>query len=304
MRRRIWRAAGITALVFAACFIVILGLLVFGDPSGLARGGSRIAVVEVEGMILDAERVVRELDEHAEDPSVGAIVVRIQSPGGVVAPTQEIYDAITRIRGRDKVVVASMGAVAASGGYYLATAADRILANPGTLTGSIGVIMQLAEVGGLLQKVGVRYEVIKAGKYKDTGNFARAMSPEERAILQELLDDVYEQFVEAVARGRKLPPATVRGLADGRIYSGRRAKELRLVDDLGGLDEAVRVAGELAGIPGKPRVVRARRNLRLADLLDWLGSRTPLGLVLGGGGGAVPAGGLFGTAKLPLYLMD
>jgi protease-4 len=303
MRRRIWRAAGITALVFAACFIVILGLLLFGDPSALARGGNRIAVVEVEGLILDAERVVRELDDHADDPSVAAIVVRIQSPGGVVGPTQEIYDAITRIRGRDKVVVASMGAIAASGGYYLATAADRIIANPGTLTGSIGVIMQLAEAGGLLQKVGVRYEVIKAGKYKDTGSFARAMSPEERAVLQELLDDMYDQFVGAVARGRKLEPATVRDLADGRIYSGRRAKELRLVDDLGGLDEAVRVAGELAGIPGKPRVIRVRRGFRLVEVLDWLGSRTPLGLVLGSGGGA-PAAGLYGTAKLPLYLMD
>ena len=153
MWRGVWRAVGVTALVFTACFIAILGMLVFGEPGGLALGGNRVAVVEVEGLIVDAERVVRELEEHVEDPSVRAIVVRIQSPGGLVAPTQEIYDAITRARGRDKPVVASMGAVAASGGYYLATASTRIVANPGTLTGSIGVIMQLPEIEGLLKKL-------------------------------------------------------------------------------------------------------------------------------------------------------
>lgn len=303
MRRSFWGAVAVTALVFVACFLAILGILVSGEPGGFSLGGNRVAVVEVEGLIVDAERVVRELDEHVEDPSVRAVVVRIQSPGGAVAATQEIYDAIARVRSRDKPVVASMGAVAASGGYYLATAANRIVANPGTLTGSIGVIIQLPEIEGLLKKVGVRFEVVKAGRHKDVGSISRPMSPEERAILQSLLDDMYDQFVTAVAKGRKLERNAVLALADGRVYSGRRAQELRLVDDLGGLDEAVRVAGELAGIPGKPRVIRPRRGFRLADLFDWLANRTSLG-VFGLGTSGLPGFPFLGSAKVPLYLMD
>jgi len=303
---RLLRAVAITALVFVACFLVILGLLVFGEP-GVSLGGNRVAIVEVEGLIVDAERVVRELEEHADDPSVRAVVVRIQSPGGVVGPTQEIYDAIGRVRSRDKPVVASLGAVAASGGYYLATAANRVVANPGTLTGSIGVLMQLAEIEGLLRKVGIHYEVIKAGRYKDVGSFARPITPEERAILQGLLDDMYDQFVSAVAKGRNLPRDAVLAIADGRVYSGRRAKELRLVDELGGLEDAIRVAGELTGMSGKPRVVRPRRGFRMTDLLEWLVGRTPLGDVLSSllpGRSAGPVFPLLGSTKLPLYLMD
>jgi protease-4 len=195
-----------------------------------------------------------------------------------------------------------MGSVAASGGYYLSAAADRIVANPGTLTGSIGVIMQLAEIQELLKKVGVRYEIVKAGHYKDVGNFSRPMTPEERAILQQLLDDIYGQFVDAVAAGRHLARPAVVALADGRVYSGRRAQELGLVDQLGGLDDAVRLAGELAGIPGKPRVIRPRRPSRLGDWLQWLLGASLLPLPSGGLGGATLS--LLGAAKLPLYLMD
>jgi protease-4 len=221
----------------------------------------------------------------------------------VVAPTQEIHDAILRVRSRGKPVVASMGAIAASGGYYLAVAADRIVANPGTLTGSIGVLMQLADAEGLLRKVGVRLEVVKAGRHKDIGNPGRALAPEERAILQALLDDMYDQFVSAVARGRDLPRATVLEVADGRVYSGRRAKELRLVDELGGLEDAVRTAGRLAGIEGKPSLVRPRRPFHFADLLDWLGGHSGLGGFLAARGGVGPLA-LPGVSKLPLYLME
>jgi protease IV len=303
-RRRLLTALAVTGLVLAACFIAILGLLVLSEQGDLALGGNRVALVEVEGMIVDPERVVRELEEHAEDPAIRAIVVRIQSPGGVVAPTQEIYDAIKGVRARGKPVVASMGSVAASGGYYLAAAADRIVANPGTLTGSIGVLIQLADVEGLLKKVGVRYEVVKAGRYKDIGNFGRAMTPEERAVLQTLLDDMYEQFVAAVVQGRNLDRETVLGLADGRLYSGRRAKELGLVDALGGLQDAVRVAGTLAGIPGKPRLVRPRKGFGLTDLAGWFGGKTA---ALGGllpAGPTLPGFPLLGAPKLPLYLME
>ena len=306
MRGRLVRALGVTVLVFAGCFAVVLGALVFGEPGVPSLGGSRVAVVEVEGLIIDAERVVRELSDYGEDPSIRAVVVRIQSPGGVVGPTQEIYDAIRRVRGQGKPVVASMGSVAASGGYYLAAAATRIVANPGTLTGSIGVIMQLAEIEGLLQRVGVRYEVIKAGRFKDSGSFARPMTPEERAVLQAVLDDMHDQFVTAIAEGRRLGKDRVRTLADGRVYSGRMAKELGLVDALGGLEEAIRLAGDLGGIPGKPRIVRPRRPWRLLDLVDLVGGETALTWLrsLGWSGPGGPALPLLGSPKLPLYLLD
>jgi protease-4 len=303
MRRRLLTALAVTGLVFAGCFMAILGFLVLAERGELGVGGNRVALVEVEGLIWDADRVVRELEEHLEDPAIRAVVVRVQSPGGVVGPTQEIHDAIRRVRAKGKPVVASLGAIAASGGYYLAVAADRIVANPGTLTGSIGVIMQLAEVEGLLKKVGVQFVVIKAGRNKDIGNFARPMTPDERAILQALLDDVYDQFVGAVAEGRHLERSAVLELADGRLYSGRRAKELGLVDELGGLEDAVRAAGVLAQIRGKPRLVRPRRPWSVGDLADWLGGFTPLGGLLSrpGAGPGLP---FLGAAKLPLYLME
>lgn len=302
-RRRVLTALAVTGLAFAACFIAILGVLVLAERGEWTLGGNRVALVEVEGLIVDAQQVVRQLEEHLEDPSIRAVVVRVESPGGVVGPSQEIHDAIARVREKGKPVVVSMGAIAASGGYYLAVAADHIVANPGTLTGSIGVLIQLAEIEGLLKKVGVHFEVIKAGRHKDVGNFARPMTPEERAILQGLLDDMYDQFVTAVAKGRRLERATVLELADGRVYSGRRAKELGLVDSLGGLEDAVRTAGTLAGITGKPRLVRPRRAFHLTDLADWLGSRTPLGALLSGRA-PLTSWPILSATKLPLYLME
>jgi protease-4 len=301
-RGRVVRALVVTGLVFAACFLAILGLLVVAERGEVSLGGNRVALVEVQGLILNAEDVVREMEEHLEDPAIRAVVVRVESPGGVVGPSQEIHDAVVRVRRKGKPVVVSMGAIAASGGYYLAAPANHIVASPGTLTGSIGVLMQLAEIEGLLKKVGVHLEVIKAGRHKDVGNFARAMTPEERAILQALLDDMYDQFVTAVAEGRRLDRAKVLELADGRIYTGRRAKELGLVDSLGGLEDAVNTAGQLAGISGKPQLVRPRRSF-FTDVADWLGSRTGLGSLLPGRG-TLPAWPLFGAPKLPLYLMD
>jgi protease-4 len=306
MPGRLTRALGVTALIFAGCFALVLGFLVFGEPGAPSFGGNRVALVEVEGLIADSDRWVRELGRHGQDPSIRAVVVRIQSPGGVVGPTQEIHDAIRRLRDEGKPVVVSMGSVAASGGYYLAAAATRIVANPGTLTGSIGVILQLAEVEGLLRKVGVRYEVVKAGRMKDVPSFARPMTPEERAVVQAVLDDMHDQFISAIAAGRRMPKDRVRALADGRVYSGRMAQQLGLVDQLGGLDDAIRLAGELGGIPGKPRVVRPRRPWRLIDLADWLGGGAAGDWLraVGGPGPALPRLPLVGASKLPLYLMD
>ena len=274
-------------------FLVTVWVLMAVLEDGALPGGARIAVVEIEGIILDGDQAVRELREHAENPAVKAVVVRVNSPGGVVGPTQEIVSGIERVRKAGKPVVASFGAVAASGGYYVGTAADRIFANPGTLTGSIGVIMQMANVEGLLKKVGVEYVVIKAGAYKDVGNFSRVMTPEERRILQALLDDVYGQFVAAVAKGRGLDEGAVRAFADGRIYSGRQAHALKMVDELGGFEEAVEAAAKLAGIPGKPKVIYPRRRFSFSELL-----RGELGL--GAPAALLPA---LPSLRTPLYLM-
>jgi protease-4 len=231
--------------------------------------GDRVALIRVEGVILDAEQTVGDLKRFADSPSVKAIVLRIDSPGGGVVPSQEIHDAVKRIREKsNKAVVTSMGTVAASGGYYIAVATDHIVANPGTLTGSIGVIMELANLEGLLKKIGVESVVVKSGRHKDIGSPFRQMSEEDRQILQSVMDDVHGQFIEAVAEGRSLDIAKVRPLADGRIFTGRQAKDANLVDDLGDLDDAIRVAAELAGIEGEPKVVEPRRRFSIRDLLE------------------------------------
>ena len=280
-------------------FVITIWLLLAVTDDGLP-GGAKVAVVEVEGVIgagdergFDTDGIIRTLGEYRDDPAVRAVVLRINSPGGVVAPTQEIFTAVRRLREAKKPVVASLGSVAASGGYYVAVAADRIYASPGTLTGSIGVVMQLANVEGLLKKVGVEYVVVKAGAYKDVGNFARAMTPEERRILQALLDDVYDQFITAVADGRGLDTNDVRGFAEGRIYSGRQAQGLRMVDDLGGLEDAIEAAAKMAGLPPKPKILYPRRRFSLRDLL-----RNELGLSQVSR--MLPA---LETLRTPLYLM-
>jgi protease-4 len=291
--RTVWLALGVIAGVLVLFLGTVWLLMTILEEGGLP-GGQKVAVVEVEGLIIASDELVRELTEHKDNPSVRAVVLRVNSPGGVVAPTQEIFSAVRRVRQAGKPVVASLGAVAASGGYYIATAADRIYANPGTLTGSIGVVMQMANVEGLLKKVGVEYVVVKAGQFKDVGNFSRPMSAEERRTLQALLDDVYGQFVSAVAEGRGLDTQTVMGFADGRIYSGRQAQGLRMVDELGGLEEAIEGAGKLAGIPDRPKVIYPRRRFSLRDLIQ-----NRLGL--GPASALLPA---LPSLKTPLYLMD
>ena len=282
-----------------ALFVFTVWLLLTVSDDGLP-GGAKVAVVEVQGVIgvgadrgLDTEAIIRTLGEYRDDPAVRAVVLRIDSPGGVVAPTQEIFTAVRRLREAKKPVVASLGSVAASGGYYVAVSADRIFASPGTLTGSIGVVMQLANVEGLLKKVGVEYVVVKAGAYKDVGNFARAMTPEERRMLQALLDDVYDQFISAVAEGRGLDPQAVRAFAEGRIYSGRQAHGLKMVDDLGGLEDAIEAAAKMAGLPPKPKVVYPRRRFSLRELLRNEWGLGPVSRML-------PA---METLRTPLYLM-
>jgi protease-4 len=222
---------------------------------------------------------VEEIRQFAKDGGIRAIVLRIESPGGVVAAAQEIYDELGKARRRGKPIVASMGGIAASGGYYVACGADSIVANPGTLTGSIGVIMRLPNAEELLKKIGLQYEVIKTGKYKDAGSISRPMTQEERDLLQEMLDDVHDQFVTVVSTERNIDKDAVLEFADGRVMSGRQALEMGLVDRLGGYRDAVLLAAELAGIEGEPVVVKPRRKaISLWDLLeDVFGMASNLG---------------------------
>jgi protease IV len=238
-------------------------------PQMLLAGKDGVAIVRVEGPILDSFQTVQELKNFSEDPLVKAIVVRIDSPGGGVAPSQEIYNAVKRVRKeKNKTVIASMGTVAASGGYYIAVATDRILANPGTLTGSIGVIMQLANFQELLQKIGVQNMVVKSGKFKDIGSPFRPMQEEDRQVLQLVMDDVHRQFIDAVAEGRSLDLAEVEQLADGRVFTGQQAKSILLIDDIGDLHDAIKLAGELGGIEGEPRVMETTKPFSFKDLLE------------------------------------
>ena len=254
--------------VLSAGLVLLLLLNVFFPDLDLSTG-DRIALIRIEGVILDSQSTVGELKRFSENPSVKAIVLRIDSPGGGVVPSQEIHDAVKRARTKsNKAVIASMGSVAASGGYYIAAATDRIVANPGTLTGSIGVIMETANIEGLLRKIGVEGVVIKSGKYKDVGSPLRKMSDEDRGLLQAVMDDVHKQFIEAVAEGRALELTDAQALADGRILTGRQAKEAKLVDELGDLEDAIQLAADVVGIEGEPKIVEPRRRFSIRDFLE------------------------------------
>lgn len=251
--------------------LVIAGALTaFGKallPELALVGKERIALIRIEGPILDSRATVDELETYGDDPLVKAIVLRLDTPGGGVAPSQEIYNAVKRVRlDKHKTVVASMGNVAASGGYYIAVASDRILANPGSLTGSIGVVMQLANLENLMNKIGVKNIVIKSGRYKDVGSPFRMMGEEDRHLLQSVLDDAHRQFIEAVATGRSLDAADVEALADGRIFTGQQAKDVLLVDDLGDLTDAVKLAADMSGLQSPPVVETPRPY----SFRDWI----------------------------------
>ena len=271
-----------TALTIVALIgIGFIALSVLGNflSEGGWIGGDKVAVIRIEGIILDSRETIEELRHYRDNPSVKAIVLRIDSPGGAVVPSQEIFAEVRKTRADGKIkVVTSMGNVAASGGYYIAAATDRIVANPGTLTGSIGVIMELANVKGLLEKVGVQSVVIKSGRHKDMASPFRAMTPEDRALLQTVLDDVHAQFIEAVAAGRSLQVEQVKTLADGRIFTGKQAQTVKLVDELGDLHDAIQLAARLVGISGEPRVIETHKRFSWRDLLQGLysGSIAPL----------------------------
>lgn len=242
---------------------------VFGDAIGL---------VEVTGAIdghgRDGHRnIVRQLKDFSKRSSIKAILIRVDSPGGGVSASQEIYSAVKKAKAKKKVVV-SMGSMAASGGYYISAPADVIVANPGTVTGSIGVIGYFPIVEGLLKKWGIKFEVVKSKEHKDIGSPFREMTPKDRELLQSLITDIYEQFVDVVAEERHLPKEKVLAIADGRLLSGRQAKELGLVDSLGTLEDAIRITANLAGIKGEPKIVKKEPRVPfLRQLLEWTVNR-------------------------------
>ncbi len=243
---------------FGMLLLIALGVAFYlffygvGAHSGKTKSFSlndKIGVVSVSGIITDSAEIAEQLEEFGRDDSVIAVVLRIDSPGGGVAASQEIYDAVLALK-KQKKVVASMGSVAASGGLLIACSADKIVANPGTITGSISAIMQFANVEELLKKIGLKASAVKSGKYKDIGSPLREMTPEETKIIQELVDDIYNQFVDVIVRDRKISREQVLSIADGRVFSGRKAKEYGLVDHLGDMKLAAGLASRLAGKDG------------------------------------------------------
>jgi len=228
--------------------------------------GDRIALIRIEGIIVDSKDIVEELKGYIKDPSIKAIILRIDSPGGAVAPAQEIYEEVKKAVAKKKILV-SMGSIAASGGYYIASPATKIIANPGTLTGSIGVIMEVPNIEGLLNKIGIKTEVIKSGKHKDIASMFRGIKKEEREILQGVMDNVHEQFIKAVAEGRKMLVDDVKKIADGRIFTGEQALKLGLIDELGNLEDTVQTAAKLTGIKGEPVIVSKKEKYSFVDLI-------------------------------------
>jgi protease-4 len=266
-RKRIFIGLGVIAalLIFFFGILSLIGRYSGGKSSRLAFG-DKIAIVEVKGVIAQSSGIIEELQQYLDDKDVKAIILRIDSPGGGVGPSQEIYREVMKIRPKKKVVT-SMGSVAASGGYYIASASDLIVANPGTITGSIGVIMQFSNFEELLKKIGIKGVVLKSGEHKDIGSPFREMTPEEKKIMQEVLDNVHQQFIQAVADGRKLDRAKVAEIADGRIMTGEQAKNLGLVDQMGNLQDTIEITAKMVGISGKPNVIYPKKRLSIWELL-------------------------------------
>jgi len=265
-RKRILIGLGVIValLVFFLSVLFFIGRYI-GRPGRFAYG-DKIAIIEIRGVITQSSGIIEEIDQYQEDEGVKAIILRIDSPGGGVGPAQEIHREILKVKSKKKVVT-SMGSVAASGGYYIACASDLIIANPGTITGSIGVIMEFANIEELFKKIGIKGVVLKSGEHKDIGSPFREMTPEEKKIIQEVIDNVHQQFVQAVAKGRKMDQEKVMQIADGRILTGEQAKQIGLVDQIGNFQDAIDIVAKMVGIEGKPNILYPKRRFSLWELL-------------------------------------
>lgn len=244
-----------------ALFISLLPLGKQGKMETVVTGsGDKVAIIELTGVIQSSEDVVRQLKKYRENSSVRAILLRIDSPGGAVVPSQEMYEEVRKVRDDGKPVVVSMGSLAASGGYYVACGGSRLVANRGTLTGSIGVISEFLQLQDALTKLGIDVKTIKTGRLKDAGSMTRKMNEADEKYFQDLMNDVYRQFVEVVEREREMPHEKVVALADGRVFTGEQAVHLGLVDTVGTYEDAVHIAATLGGIGGEPSIIRERRR--------------------------------------------
>jgi len=271
------RTVIILVVVAAVLLAVMLGLfLAFAiagsasDVSSLKTWNKGLGYIEIDGTIVDATETVRQLKALEHNSQVKGILIRVDSPGGVVTPSHEIYEEIRRVRDDGMPIIVSMGTLAASGGYYVSAPATRIVANPQTLTGSIGVIMEFPVLKGVMDKIGVKVEVVKSRVHKDIGSPFRDMTDQDRELLQGVVTDAYDQFVAIVSTERKIPEDSVRAFADGRIMTGRQALALGLVDTLGTFEDAKRIAASLCGIEGEPRLIRPSRRINswVRDLLE------------------------------------
>src|SRR5579884_909913 len=273
MRNRmlIWLLLGGGAFVLLVIAVLAVLLSVNSDQTADLGFSDRIQVVDLEGEIIDSRPVIQQLQRYEDAASVRAILLNIDSPGGGVAVSQEINTEIKRLREKkNKIVVAYMSSTGASGAYYVACAANKIVANPGTVVGSIGVIAEWINYGDLMEWAKLKEVVFKSGEFKDTGSPTRPLTDREKVYFQSMIDDMYVQFVEAVASGRHMDIQNVRALADGRVFTGRDAKEKKLIDEIGNFQDALDLTAKLAGISGKPRLIQAGRQR--VTLLDVLGS--------------------------------
>jgi protease IV len=271
MRNRmlIWLLLGGGAFVLFIVVLVALALTVGSDESAEFAFSDRIQVVDIEGELVQSRTILDQLKRYEDSNSVKAILLNIDSPGGGVAVSQEIYTEIKRLREKkDKTIIAYLSSTGASGAYYIACASNKIVANPGTIVGSIGVIAEWVSYADLLEWAKLKDIVFKTGEFKDTGSPTRALTDNERKYFQGLIDDMYVQFVEAVSLGRKLDLQEVRSMADGRVFTGRDAKERKLIDEIGNFQDAVDLTAKLTGISGKPRLLRLnRQRVTLLDVL-------------------------------------
>jgi len=265
-RKRILTGIGVMVGLLVFFVLVILFVGQYAAGPGVLAFGDKIAIVEIKGVIGQSSGIIEEIHQYQEDEGVKAIILRIDSPGGGVGPSQEIHQEILRAKLKKKVVT-SMGSVAASGGYYIACASDLIVANPGTITGSIGVLMEFTNIEELFKKIGIKGVVLKSGEHKDVGSPFREMTPEETRMMQEVIDNIHQQFIQAVAMGRKMDQAKVMEIADGRILSGEQAKQIGLVDQLGNLQDAIDITAKMVGIEGKPNILYPKRRLSFLEMI-------------------------------------
>jgi protease-4 len=265
-RKRIWVGLGVIVVLLVIFFSALLFIGRMTEQRRPFSFGDKIAIVEIKGIITQSTEIIEEMRQYADDETVKAIILRIDSPGGGVGPSQEIHREVVKLRAKKKVV-ASMGSVAASGGYYIACASDLIVANPGTITGSIGVVMEFTNLEELLKKIGVKGVVLKGGEHKDIGSPFREMTAGEKKIMQEVIDNVHQQFIKAVAEGRKMEQAKVIPVADGRIFTGEQAKQFGLVDEMGNLEDTVDMAAKLVNIEGRPTVIYPKRKFTIWEML-------------------------------------